>query len=168
MSEQELKRKNLKLLREKITLKNNILEYKKCKNNTHLLVGLTIVRGVLPIPGLLKIIEVISTKTLIASISIIGLISIYGTIKTNNHFKRRLNQLKINNPKIDFDAFTDKNIENLNKEIQSLNNLALQECHIKKPQETKPKVYQNIPPIHTKEPDTKGYVKSIGTLKRRG
>lgn len=159
MSEQELKRKNLKLLKEKISLKNDIIEYKKCKSKTHILVGLTILIGLLPIPSLLKILEVIGTKSFIISISIVGLISIYGTVKTYNHFQKKLKELKKKNPTIE--TFTDANLETLEKEIQALNNLTIKKINTKEP--PKQHLYQNIPPMCEQHE----HVKSIGSLKRR-
>lgn len=132
MSEQELKRKNIKLLRKKITLKNKIMEYKKCKNKTHLLVGITMLIGLLPIPSLLKIMEVINTKTFIILITGIALGSLYETTKIQKHFKNKMKNLKLNNPEIDFENFTEQKIDVLDKEIQALNNMAMQEVKTKK------------------------------------
>ena len=168
MSEQELKRKNIKLLRKKITLKNKIMEYKKCKNKTHLLVGITMLIGILPIPSLLKIMEVINTKTFIILITGIALGSLYETTKIQKHFKNKMKNLKLNNPEIDFENFTEQKIDVLDKEIQALNNMAMQEVKTKKIEKQKPKVYESLQPIHVKAPNPKGHVKSIGTLKRRG
>ena len=168
MSEQELKRKNIKLLRKKITLKNKIMEYKKCKNKTHLLVGITMLIGLLPIPSLLKIMEVINTKTFIILITGIALGSLYETTKIQKHFKNKMKNLKLNNPEIDFENFTEQKIDVLDKEIQALNNMAMQEVKTKKIEKQKPKVYESLQPIHVKAPNPKGHVKSIGTLKRRG
>lgn len=168
MSEQELKRKNIKLLRKKITLKNKIMEYKKCKNKTHLLVGITMLIGLLQIPSLLKIMEVINTKTFIILITGIALGSLYETTKIQKHFKNKMKNLKLNNPEIDFENFTEQKIDVLDKEIQALNNMAMQEVKTKKIEKQKPKVYESLQPIHVKAPNPKGHVKSIGTLKRRG
>lgn len=168
MSEQELKRKNIKLLRKKITLKNKIMEYKKCKNKTHLLVGITMLIGLLPIPSLLKIMEVINTKTFIILITGIALSSLYETTKIKKHFKNKMKNLKLNNPEIDFENFTEQKLYVLDKEIQALNNMAMQEVKTKKQEKQKTKLHQSLQPIHVKAPNTKGYVKSIGTLKRRG
>ena len=132
MSEQELKRKNIKLLRKKITLKNKIMEYKKCKNKTHLLVGITMLIGLLPIPSLLKIMEVINTKTFIILITGIALGSLYETTKIQKHFKNKMKNLKLNNPEIDLENFTEQKIDVLDKEIQALNNMAMQEVKTKK------------------------------------
>ena len=167
MSEQELKRKNIKLLRKKITLKDKIMEYKKCKNKTHLLVGITMLIGLLPIPSLLKIMEAINTKTFITLITGIVLSSLYETTKIKKHFKNKMKNLKLNNPEIDFENFTEQNIDVLDKEIQALNNMAMQEVKPKKIEKQKPKVYQSLQPIHVKTPNTKGYTKTL-TLKRRG
>lgn len=168
MSEQELKRKNIKLLRKKITLKNKIMEYKKCKNKTHLLVGITMLIGLLPIPSLLKIMEVINTKTFIILITGIALGSLYDTTEIKKHFKNKMKNLKLNNPEIDFENFTEQKLYVLDKEIQALNNMAMQEVKTKKIEKQKPKVYESLQPIHVKAPNPKGHVKSIGTLKRRG
>ena len=167
MSEQELKRKNIKLLRKKITLKNKIMEYKKCKNKTHLLVGITMLIGLLPIPSLLKIMEAINTKTFITLITGIVLSSLYETTKIKKHFKNKMKNLKLNNPEIDFENFTEQNIDVLDKEIQALNNMAMQEVKPKKIEKQKPKLHQSLQPIHVKAPNTKGYTKTL-TLKRRG
>ena len=167
MSEQELKRKNIKLLRKKITLKDKIMEYKKCKNKTHLLVGITMLIGLLPIPSLLKIMEAINTKTFIILITGIALSSLYETTKIKKHFKNKMKNLKLNNPEIDFENFTEQNLDVLDKEIQALNNMAMQEVKPKKIEKQKPKVYQSLQPIHVKTPNTKGYTKTL-TLKRRG
>lgn len=167
MSEQELKRKNIKLLRKKITLKDKIMEYKKCKNKTHLLVGITMLIGLLPIPSLLKIMEAINTKTFITLITGIVLSSLYETTKIKKHFKNKMKNLKLNNPEIDFENFTEQNIDVLDKEIQALNNMAMQEVKPKKIEKQKPKLHQSLQPIHVKAPNTKGYTKTL-TLKRRG
>ena len=167
MSEQELKRKNIKLLRKKITLKDKIMEYKKCKNKTHLLVGITMLIGLLPIPSLLKIMEAINTKTFITLITGIVLSSLYETTKIKKHFKNKMKNLKLNNPEIDFENFTEQNIDVLDKEIQALNNMAMQEVKPKKIEKQKPKLHQSLQPIHVKAPNTKGYKKTL-TLKRRG
>ena len=167
MSEQELKRKNIKLLRKKITLKDKIMEYKKCKNKTHLLVGITMLIGLLPIPSLLKIMEAINTKTFITLITGIVLSSLYETTKIKKHFKNKMKNLKLNNPEIDFENFTEQNLDVLDKEIQALNNMAMQEVKPKKIEKQKPKLHQSLQPIHVKAPNTKGYTKTL-TLKRRG
>ena len=167
MSEQELKRKNIKLLRKKITLKDKIMEYKKCKNKTHLLVGITMLIGLLPIPSLLKIMEAINTKTFITLITGIVLSSLYETTKIKKHFKNKMKNLKLNNPEIDFENFTEQNIDVLDKEIQALNNMAMQEVKPKKIEKQKPKLHQSLQPIHVKAPNTKEYTKTL-TLKRRG
>ena len=167
MSEQELKRKNIKLLRKKITLKDKIMEYKKCKNKTHLLVGITMLIGLLPIPSLLKIMEAINTKTFITLITGIVLSSLYETKKKKKHFKNKMKNLKLNNPEIDFENFTEQNLDVLDKEIQALNNMAMQEVKPKKIEKQKPKLHQSLQPIHVKAPNTKGYTKTL-TLKRRG
>ena len=167
MSEEELKRKNLKLLRKKLYIKYTVNEYKKCKNKTHLLIGITMLIGLLPFPGLLKIMEVINTKTFIILITGVALGSLYETIKIKKHFKNKMKNLKINNPEIDFENFTEQNLDVLDKEIQALNNMAMQEVKTKKIEKQKPKVYQSLQPIHVKAPNTKGYTKTL-TLKRRG
>ena len=173
MSEEELKRKNIKLLRKKSNIKYTVNEYKKCKNKTHLLVGITMLIGLLPIPGLLKIMEAINTKTFIILTTGVALSSLYGSIKTKKHFKNKMKNLKLNNPEIDFENFTEQNLDVLDKEIQALNNMAIQEVKPKKiekqnPKEKqKPKVYQSLTSVHTQVPNPKGYTKTL-TLKRRG
>ena len=124
--------------------------------------------GLLPFPGLLKIMEVINTKTFIILTTGVALSSLYGSIKTKKHFKNKMENLKSNNPEIDFENFTKQKIDVLDKEIQALNNIAIQRVKTKKTEQQKPKSYQTLPPVHNQEPDTKGHVKSIGTLKRRG
>lgn len=167
MSEEELKRKNLRLYKEKLYIKQKVIEYQKCKNKTHLLVGITMLIGLLPFPSLLKIMEAINTKTFIILTTGVALSSLYGTMKTKKHFKNKIRNLKLDNPEIDFENFTEQKIDVLDKEIQALNNIAIQRVKTKKTEQQKPNVYQTLPPVHNQEPDTKGYTKTL-TLKRRG
>ena len=160
-------------------IQENALEYKKTKRISNYSKEISI----LSIVAALSLLATIGDFANIILIKILEASTILSTgliIKKYVKLKTKRNKIEKEYPKVDF-----KNYDIKENQKTILRLLAQKTQYVRAEQEkarrqkfeeqlnqmenTKPiELACQAPPVHNQEPDTKGHVKSIGTLKRRG
>lgn len=159
-------------------IQENALEYKKTKRISNYSKEISIL-SVIAVITLLINIGNLTNIFLINSLQVAAILSIGLVIKKYTNLKAKRKQIKSKFPQINFKKYdikeNQKTILRLLAQKTQIINAERKKTRRQKHEEQQQ--VQNIrqleptcptPQVHNQEPDTKGHVKSIGTLKRRG
>ncbi len=162
-----------------LTIKENAIEYKETKKISNYTKEIYIL-SVIAVITLLINIGNLTNIFLINSLQVAAILSIGLVIKKYTNLKAKRKQIKSKFPQINFKKYyikeNQKTILRLLAQKTQYARAEQEKARRQKFEEqlnqmknTKPiELACQAPPVHNQEPDTKGRVKSIGTLKRRG